>query len=269
MTENVPALMEQTSHTPATVDELHAHVAIVDAIKSKVMKKGLHYGEIPGTGGKPTLLKAGAEKIALTFRLSHDIDVQYEAESDGHRTYTAKVRLKYRDGTPVGEGIGICSTLEGRYRFRWDNTGKAVPKDYWNNRDSDLLGGPAYTARKVGQQWMIFRRVEHDAAADYYNTAAKMAKKRALVDAVLSATAASDAFEQDRDDDPPPANDTPNAAPPADSVATDAQLSILREQLGDSGKDEKKFLAAFDLEALEDLRFNQVNSALQWLKAKV
>ncbi|HIJ50738.1 MAG TPA: hypothetical protein HPP54_06770, partial [Nitrospinae bacterium] len=40
-------------------------------------------------------------------------------------------------------------------------------------------------------------RTDHDNPADYYNTVLKMAKKRALVDAVLTATAASDIFSQD------------------------------------------------------------------------
>ena len=44
------------------------------------------------------------------------------------------------------------------------------------------------------------QRVEYDNPADYYNTALKMAKKRAHVDAILTATAASDCFTQDVED---------------------------------------------------------------------
>ena len=40
-------------------------------------------------------------------------------------------------------------------------------------------------------------RVEHDNPADYYNTILKMAKKRAYVDAIITATACSDIFTQD------------------------------------------------------------------------
>ena len=43
-------------------------------------------------------------------------------------------------------------------------------------------------------------KVENDNPADCYNTVLKMAKKRALVDAVLTATAASDIFTQDLED---------------------------------------------------------------------
>ena len=44
------------------------------------------------------------------------------------------------------------------------------------------------------------QRVEFDNPADYYNTVLKMAKKRAHVDAILTATAASDCFTQDVED---------------------------------------------------------------------
>jgi hypothetical protein len=45
-------------------------------------------------------------------------------------------------------------------------------------------------------------KVEYDNPADYFNTCLKMAKKRALVDAVLTSTAASDIFTQDIEEDP-------------------------------------------------------------------
>ena len=43
-------------------------------------------------------------------------------------------------------------------------------------------------------------RIENEDIADVYNTVLKMAKKRALVDATLTATAASDIFTQDVED---------------------------------------------------------------------
>jgi hypothetical protein len=45
-------------------------------------------------------------------------------------------------------------------------------------------------------------KIEHDNPSDYYNTCLKMGKKRALVDAVLTSTAASDIFTQDIEEDP-------------------------------------------------------------------
>ena len=85
-----------------------------------------------------------------------------------------------------------------------------MPRAYWDVRGEDpakaqeLIGGRGFSVKKVdGKGWMIARggeKVEHDNPADHYNTVLKMAKKRALVDAVLTATAASDIFTQDLED---------------------------------------------------------------------
>ena len=67
-----------------------------------------------------------------------------------------------------------------------------------------MIGGKGFTVKKVdGQGWMVAKggeKVETDNPADHYNTVLKMAKKRALVDAVLTTTAASDIFTQDLED---------------------------------------------------------------------
>jgi len=90
--------------------------------------------------------------------------------------------------------------MESKYRYRWDNTNKPVPSQYWESRDQSLLGGSHMVAKKKDQQWLIFQRVEHDNPPDYYNVILKMAKKRAQIDAVLTRTAASDMFTQDVED---------------------------------------------------------------------
>jgi hypothetical protein len=99
--------------------------------------------------------------------------------------------------------------MEGKYRFRpgpVELTNKPVPQEYWNTRNVDLLGGKGFVPKKDDSgKWMIAIKgemVEHDNPADYYNTVLKMAKKRAHVDAILTATAASDIFTQDVEDMP-------------------------------------------------------------------
>ncbi len=103
--------------------------------------------------------------------------------------------------------------MEAKYRYRQgaaEPTDKPVPRAYWDLRGEDpakaleLIGGKGFTVKKVdGKGWMIAKggeKVENDNPADNYNTVLKMAKKRALVDAVLTATAASDIFTQDLED---------------------------------------------------------------------
>jgi hypothetical protein len=265
---------------PQTAEEVLRQISIVDEIKTKVMREGMHYGTIPG-GSKPALFKPGAEKLCLTFKLSHEFDVEVEKFPNGHRHYTVNCRLRYRDGTLVGQGVGICSTMESKYRFRTD-FGGPVPAAYWDNRDPELLGGRQFSPRKIKGKWVIVQKVEHDNPADYYNTAIKMAKKRAHVDATLSATAASDIFDQDtedRDDDHDApddlgGDDTGSASSNeprsrgGDGKSTPAQHTLIRGKLGAAKLNEADLLAHFKVAKLEDLPFDQVNAAFELIKGR-
>jgi len=195
--------------------QLIEQVALVQSVMKNVMRDNEHYGKIPGCGDKPTLLKPGAEKLAFTFRLAPE----YSGEENpidlgnGHREYIIKTTLRHIEtGKAWGQGVGSCSTMERKYRFRTGpskSTGKPVPKAYWDLRGSDpskaqeALGGKGFVARKENGQWMICQQgesVENDNPADNYNTVLKMAKKRSLVDATITATACSDIFTQDVED---------------------------------------------------------------------
>lgn len=213
--------MTQDAMTPATVVN---QVQLIQHVMEKVMKDGEHYGIIPGCGNKPTLLKGGAEKLSLTFRLSPSYEVTEKELGNGHREYYVKCTLTHIPTDKVfGQGVGACSTMEGKYRFRTGEvefTGKEVPKEYWTNRDINLIGGKGFgTKKNKSGKWEIVmagEKVEHDNPADYYNTVLKMAKKRAHVDAVLTATAASDIFTQDVEDMPEVIPPVKNVTPPPD-----------------------------------------------------
>ncbi len=197
-----------------SVQQVLGQVALIQQIMAAAMKDGEHYGRIPGCGDKPTLLKPGAEKLCLTFRLAPTYEIEERAVERGHREYRVQCALtSILGGTFIGQGVGICSSMEAKYRFRQGNaepTDRPVPRAYWDVRQEDpakaqeLIGGKGFTVKKVeGKGWMIAKggeKVEHDNPADHYNTVLKMAKKRALVDAVLTATAASDIFTQDLED---------------------------------------------------------------------
>jgi hypothetical protein len=212
--ENEKGLVTTGGNLPATAAEIKGQVQLIQQVMRDVMEEGVHYGLIPGCGDKPALFKPGAEKLCLTFRLAVAIDSQYVEHDRGHRTYTTIVKLLSPTGREVGEGIGVCSTMESKYRYRGQQvtfTDRAVPKDYWELRKTDskkaqaMLGGPGFVAKKnENNMWMIAEttgeRIEHPDPADYYNTCAKMSKKRAHVDASITTLAASDIFEQDLDE---------------------------------------------------------------------
>lgn len=209
------ALATRQEPRPATVDELLGQVTLIQHVMGKVMKEKVHYGTVPGCGDKPTLLKPGAEKLMMTFRLAPKFEETVIDLPGGHREYRIKCTIvSIGSGQFIGQGVGSCCTMESKFRYRTERTDKEIPKAYWDTRDKSLIGGPSYDTRKIDGKWYVMHKVDHDNPADYYNTCLKMAKKRAHVDATITCTAASDIFQQDLDDlaengviatEPPPA----------------------------------------------------------------
>lgn len=218
-------------HAPGelTVADLVRQQGLIQSAMKQVMTIGHHYGEVPGTRGqdgevKQTLLKPGAEKLCALFCLTPQFDVQITPMDGGHREYSATCTLTHRSsGAVVASAMGSCSTMESKYRWRnakpkcpdcgveaifkskngpgWFCWGKhgGCGANFGNPKD------PRIVTQKVG-------RAENPDIADQYNTCLKMAEKRALVAAVLLATAASDMFipedeepEQEVREDGPPA----------------------------------------------------------------
>jgi hypothetical protein len=218
--------MTETAMSPETVVK---QVNLIQQVMRQAMREGDHFGVIPGCQ-KPSLLKAGAEKLSLTFRLAPGYEVIQTNGDSGHREYRVNCILTHiPTGQVFGQGVGICSTMESKYRYRGGEkigTGQPVPKEYWNlKRDGKmdqaqaLIGGRGYQAGKVEGVWQICEigeKAENPDIADTYNTVLKMAKKRAHVDAVLTATAASDIFTQDVEDmqEPPPTTTPPETKQP-------------------------------------------------------
>lgn len=209
---------------PLSATQVRSQVNLIQEVMRDVMQKDQHYGIIPGCGIKPTLLKPGAEKLSMVFRLrpiinngadvridhvSPSIDIPY-----GHREVTVYCHVFNMDGIELATGIGSCSTLESKYRYRGGEkifTGQKVPTDYWNLKKADpvkaleSIGGKGFGVAKnpETQAWEIIEfgeKMENPDIADTYNTVLKIAKKRAYVDGVLSATGASDIFTQDIED---------------------------------------------------------------------
>ena len=198
-----------------TIREMKQQINHIQELMKEVMIENQHYGKIPGCGDKPALLKAGAEKLTFSFQISPKFNETITDLGGDHKEYSYVASLSSRTGIFLGDGIGSCSTKESKYRYRNapdEATDIPVPGRYWSLRKESpdeaqkLLGGKNFGTVKVENQWFISKKSggksEHDNPADYYNTCRKMGKKRALVDAILTVTAASDIFAQDIDDSP-------------------------------------------------------------------
>lgn len=170
-------------------------LALVQTFFKEVMVPDQDYGIIQGTD-KPTLYKSGAEKLCELYGFSPKV-AQVEEQSDMDTGfYRARVTVALvhrRTGTVVAEGVGEANTREGRYRWRWTPEWK-LPKGI----DTSSLQGEKRRDKK-GREYMMYK-IENDDPWTLWNTVLKMAKKRALVDAALSATRSSGLFTQDMED---------------------------------------------------------------------
>ena len=229
-----------------TIEDTKAQVALVQQVLREVMKEGEHYGKIPGID-KPTLFKAGAEKLCLVFRL----DPQYETveKQEGvHLTITSKCTLWHiPSGQRFGSGMGSCSTRESRYAYRHgqrkcpkcgaeaiikgkDFKNDGLPTGWLCYRKKDGCGAKFLDGDESIEKQVI-GRVANEDIPDQYNTVLKMSNKRSLVAAILNTTAASDLLTQDVEDMPhhePSTAAAPASAHPSPSGEPAAAAAGLR-----------------------------------------
>ena len=118
-TQALSIVQHQTQVVGAlTVSEILAQKALIQDAMRSAMQDGQHFGKIPGCGDKPTLLQPGAQTILLLFRMNPDYDVEVVDQERGHREYRIKCRLSNSSGEFIGAGVGSCSTMEGKWRYR-------------------------------------------------------------------------------------------------------------------------------------------------------
>jgi hypothetical protein len=176
------------------------------------------FGVIPGTP-KPTLLKPGADKLCELYGLADSYEIVDKVEEYDAKPplfdYTIRCTLvRLRTGQVIATGLGSCSTYESRYR--WRKGSRKCPKC---GQETIIKGKAEY-----GGGWLCFakkggcgakfpdgdksiesqsaERLENEDIIDQKNTVLKMAKKRAKIDATLSATRSSGVFTQDVEDMP-------------------------------------------------------------------
>lgn len=134
---------------------------IYDFIKSDFIE-GKDFGNIPGYA-KPTLFKAGAEKLCHFLKLAILYTVEHRHEDWEKGVFHFEVHVQLQDignSFIAAEGVGSCNTKEPQYA---------------------VLD-----------------------AFSIANTVLKIAKKRAMIDAVLNVSVTSNFFTQDIEELPTP-----------------------------------------------------------------
>ncbi|MDA8112096.1 MAG: hypothetical protein M0T83_06560 [Nitrospiraceae bacterium] len=270
----------QASAPPMTAIDIRAQVNRIQEVMKTVMQDGQHYGKIPGAGDKPTLLKAGAEKLIMTFRLAPEVEVEplFLTDAIGYRV---KVKLNTFDGRFVGSGVGECSSLEEKYKWR-----AAVCEEEFEETPVDQRR--IKFSKKYGKVEKI-KQVRTN-PSDQANTILKMAKKRALVDATLTCLAASDIFTQDIEDmdpetlgnrsvastPPPPANGAINGTGPGHAKPEDTgdfisdpqrkRLFAIAKDCGVSNDMIKAHILELGIESSTKIRKDQYEEFIAWIE---
>ena len=210
----LPTLQQEMS-----LDQVAERVEKVRKLHTRLMKENIHYGVIPGTQ-KPTLLKPGAELILMTFMLDPQYTYDVKQNGDHREIFTVCTLYHIPSGRRVASGVGCCSTMESKYRWRYEMKCPSCEKPalmrskygaqgWYCNPKRDGCGSsfPKDDKRiKAGKQ-------ENPDLADQYNTVLKMSAKRSLIDAALKATAASEAYTQDVEDFPDSGDENPLEQP--------------------------------------------------------
>lgn len=265
---------------PLTAAQVKAQVQRIQEVMAAVMQKDVHYGIIPGTQ-KPTLYKPGSEKILSTFRIAaHPKEIEDLSTYDEIR-YRVKVYgvAMENDQILFGVGVGECSSNEEKYKWR-----RPVCDGEFNDTPDDRKrlkwvkgydGKPDYQIKQVRTN-----------PSDVANTILKMAKKRAQIDMTLTATGASDVFDQDLEDLPEGvvqevAEKRPPVKAPQKKEATPASTDpnkiseaqrkrfyAIAKNTGYSDEEIKAHILALGIEHTADILKSQYDDLCKWAEAK-
>lgn len=240
-----------------------------------LVKRSLHdghdFGVIQGTD-KPTLLKPGAEKIAKLLNCFDDyslLDVVRNWDKPFFHYEVKCILYEMSSGTKVSSGIGECNSYESKYRYRWVPEWK-LTKDQEAMKDT-VHSDTRYSKKK--KRDFTFYRFENDDIFSQVNTILKMAKKRALVDATLSAGRLSDLFTQDLEEinDRPPKDIEPIEKSTHDQkVEVDKLFQTLVDKFGaDPGLIMETLEEKFAIADLNDLTAEQSKKVVTYLKKAI
>lgn len=191
--EKLPVAEAASAMRPATIAEMKSQIKLIQECLRSLMVKETHYGQVPGCGDKPVLLKPGAELILALFHIAADPKIEEFSDGFDTRFRIVSSGIHTPSGKIIGFGVGEASTSEKKYKWR-----AAVCHEEWEDTPEERRQ-IAYVRNYKTKQVERIEQVRQN-PADIINTVLKMARKRSIVDLCLSTTACSDIFAQDMDD---------------------------------------------------------------------
>jgi hypothetical protein len=273
---------------PLSTNELIQRRRTIQNVMNEVMKEDVHYGKIPGVD-KPMLFKAGADLLCNTFRLAPRYLITRIELGGGHREYEIVTNLTHAVTEQFwGSGLGSCSTMESKYRYR--NAARVCPHC---GKDSIIKGKTEY-----GGGWLCFKnkggcgakysdsdasiteqqtgKVENPDISDQFNTILKMAKKRSLADAVITATGCADMFTATEDDEEEPQEagrlKTESKSEQHSEFVSEGQLKTINSALTafkvPQERLEQYLYETHKIEAITRIPSGKVNEIIMWVKSQ-
>lgn len=213
MNENAIAIRTEAQ----ALEAVKTMANIVLALRNDVLKNGMDYGVIPGTGDKPTLLLPGMEKLMRALNAVPEYIekcvIRDYARPLFHYEYECRlIDVDTGMNIPGGRGIGLCTSFESA--FRWRKAERTCPtcgKAAIIKGKTEFGGGWLCYKNKGGCgakfkdgdksiEGQMLERVENPDIFDQVNAIMKRAKKRALGDAVKGAANVSEFFTVDLED---------------------------------------------------------------------
>jgi hypothetical protein len=270
--EFIDAEIVEPDHLPAVVDPLPATyrptlvlepgaardlVTQIKTVQREVLVPKVDYDVLPGMkrDAAPILLKPGAERLLQVFGLGHTMErIEVDPDPDGghwgvwYRCTVTKVLL---DGREI-----VVSSCEAHASYDEDKFWDGIYEGKYPNR------------KKVGQK------------KSPWNTVIKMAQKRALVGATLTATATSGLFTQDMEDyyhEHPREEPEPSHRPPVDPEApvTRAQITKIQTMFGKLGIDDRdaklaicQAIVSRELGSSKDLTMGEAHQVIEELERR-
>lgn len=181
--------------TPEDAKALDEQVRLCTAA---VLREGTDYGHIPGTSGdEKSLWRPGAQKLLQWFRLGCVCErTEVERDDDGRKhgiTYRAEVRRRHPDGS-----YEILATCEGTADYDESKFYQSAEEVQRKARDRETMWAEKYRRPRNPEKWQGLGEYRAD-----WNALMKRAQKRAIVGAVVDATAAGGIFSDREEDDSP------------------------------------------------------------------
>ena len=163
-----------------------------------VLREGVDYGHIPGTGGdEKSLWRPGAQKLMQWFRLECTCErVEVERDGEGRKhaiTYRAEVGRGLKTATPV-----ILATCEGTADYDESKFYQTAEEVQRKAKDRETRNAEKYHRIRNPEKWQDLPEYRAD-----WNALMKRAQKRAIVGAVVDATAAGGIFTDREEDESP------------------------------------------------------------------